>query len=134
MRFGEITKAKGKNFIVSKMSGILGLAYDSISVDRLPTWLTSSSLKDKSFSFYLHANPEKSFMVIPGTDSENFTTIQTHEVVEKTYWALQFTSMTGADGKAIDTSAFKAVIDTGTSLMVGPEALVNQLIDGINVE
>jgi hypothetical protein len=64
------------------MSGILGLAYDSISVDGLPTWLTSSSLKDKSFSFYLHSNPDESYMVIPGMDSEGYETIEKHPVVE----------------------------------------------------
>jgi len=82
MGFGEITSAKGTSFLVSQMSGILGLAYDSISVDKLPTWLSSSTLKDKSFSFYLHTNPDASYMVIPGMDHEGYETIESHPVVE----------------------------------------------------
>jgi hypothetical protein len=57
------------------MSGIMGLAYPSISVDKLDTFLDKTALKDKSFSMYLHANPTKSYMVIPGMDTENFEVI-----------------------------------------------------------
>lgn len=57
------------------MSGILGLAYKSISVDGLDTFLDLNDLKDKSFSMYLHANPTKSYMVMPGMDTENFSVI-----------------------------------------------------------
>ena len=82
MSFGEITSVKGMSFYVSQMSGILGLAYNTISVDALPTWLDGAATKDKSFSFYLHSNPDESYMVIPGMDSENYATIDTHKVVE----------------------------------------------------
>lgn len=64
------------------MSGIMGLGYDTIAVDGLKTWMDINSLKDKSFSMYLHSNPDKSYMVIPGMDSKNFETIQKHKVAE----------------------------------------------------
>ena len=88
MSFGEITIANGTSFLVSPMSGILGLAYDTISVNNLPTFFDNSSLEDKSFSFYLHDSDTDSYMVIPGMDSENYEEIQKHSVVEKKYWAL----------------------------------------------
>lgn len=68
MKFGEIEAVSGPSFYASQMSGILGLAYGSISVDALPTFIDSSNLTDKSFSFYLHENPEESYMTIPGYD------------------------------------------------------------------
>ena len=68
MGFGEVTSASGASFIASEMSGILGLAYSFISVDNLPTWMDQAPLTDKSFSFYLHTNPDASYMVIPGWD------------------------------------------------------------------
>jgi hypothetical protein len=71
------------------MSGILGLAYDTISVDHLPTWLSSSTLEDKSFSFNLQNNPEESYMVIPGYESDKFDIIKKHSVIEQKYWALE---------------------------------------------
>lgn len=82
MSFGEVTSASGVSFIASQMSGIIGLAYDTISVNKLPTFFDNSSLDDKSFSFYLHDTDKESYMVIPGMDSENYEEIQKHNVVE----------------------------------------------------
>jgi saccharopepsin len=70
MKFGEITHVSGMAFYVSQLSGILGLAYDTISVNHLPTFLDTSNLEDKSFSFYLNDNPKESFMTMPGYDQE----------------------------------------------------------------
>jgi len=71
MGFGEITSVSGVTFYVSQMDGIIGLAYDTISVNNIPTWLTASSLTDKSFAFYLYSknDTEASYMTIPGHDS-----------------------------------------------------------------
>lgn len=133
MGFGEVTKASGASFIASKMSGILGLAYKSISVDNLDTFIDLSSLTDKSFSFYLHSNPDESYMIIPGMEAEGYTTIDKHTVVEQKYWALQLKTISQGSTD-IDASKYKAVIDTGTSLLVGPKEIVDPLIKGIEVK
>jgi len=66
------------------MSGILGLAYGSISVDSLPTFIDSSDLTDKSFAFYLHNNPDLSYMTIPGYEQSAFNgEMQFHNVAEQ---------------------------------------------------
>lgn len=132
MGFGEVTSASGISFIASQMSGILGLAYSSISVDGLDTFMDLANVSDKSFAFYLKDTSEESYMTIPGMDTDGYDTIETHKVVEQKYWALQFTSI--AQGtKKIDASKYKAVIDSGTSLLVGPKAIVDPLISGIDV-
>jgi hypothetical protein len=132
MGFGEVTSVSGISFDVSSMDGILGLAYDSISVDGLKTFMDNAEVSDKSFSMYLHDTTEESYMVIPGMDSDNWTTIDSHKVVEQKYWALELDSV--AQGtKKIDASKYKAVIDSGTSLLVGPKELVDPLIEGITV-
>jgi len=69
------------------MSGILGLAYDSISVDGLKTFMDLNTLTDKSFSMYLHSNPDKSYMIIPGMD-DKYEVLHKHNVAEEKYWAL----------------------------------------------
>ena len=81
------------------MSGILGLAYGSISVDSLPTFLDSSDLKDKSFTFYLNENPEQSYLNIPGLDFEadNGVRVQFHDVIEERYYSLKLTGMRSGD-------------------------------------
>lgn len=37
-KFGQVTKASGISFAVASMSGILGLAWPAISVNKLPVW------------------------------------------------------------------------------------------------
>jgi len=133
MGFGEVTSVSGISFIASQMSGILGLAYNTISVDNLDTFVDLANIDDKSFAFYLKDTSEESYMTIPGMDTDGYDTIESHKVVEQKYWALQLNTI--AQGtKKIDASKYKAVIDSGTSLLVGPKAIVDPLISGIAVK
>jgi hypothetical protein len=133
MGFGEVQNVSGATFYVSQMDGIIGLGYDTISVNNLPTWLMSTDLEDKSFGFYLHNNPEQSYMTIPGFETEGYTLVNTHNVIEQTYWNLNLVSMTGPNG-TVDTTGYKAAIDSGTSLIIGSSNLINPLIEGIVVD
>lgn len=133
MGFGEVKTVSGATFYVSQLDGILGLAYSSISVDGLPTWLESTTLTDKSFGFYLHNNPEQSYMTIPGFDTTGYTLKGTHNVIEQTYWNLNIVSITGPNG-VIDTTGYKAAIDSGTSLIIGGNEIILPLIEGIVVD
>jgi len=78
------------------MSGILGLAYRSISVNDLPTFVDSAELDTTNFAMYLNLDTEgDSYMTIPGYDEskmngQNWTF---HEVKEEKYYSLGFTSM-----------------------------------------
>ena len=135
MGFGEIQKVKGATFLVSQMDGIIGLGYDQISVDKLPTFIEQTdSLSEKSFSFYMHNNPTDSYMVMPGIDEElGLTELAQHSVVEQTYWNVNFAKMSGPNGD-VDTTGYMAAIDSGTSLIMGPNTLIAPLIEGITVE
>ena len=133
MEFGEVYKVSGVTFYVSPMDGILGLAYDTISVNNLPTWLMSTDLEDKSFGFVLKNNPDQSYMTIPGFETDGFTLKGVHDVIEQTYWNVNIVSMTGPNG-TIETPELKAAIDSGTSLIVGSEQYINPLIEGIVVD
>jgi len=115
------------------MSGILGFGYDTISVDGLPTFMDAAGITDKSFSFYLHSDQDKSYMIVPGMDSENYSTIDTHNVAEQKYWALKLDTVAQGDS-VIDAGDYLAVIDSGTSLLVGPKKIVDPLIAGITVK
>lgn len=133
MGFGEVFKVSGATFYVSQLDGIIGLAYDTISVNNLPTWLMSTNLTDKSFGFYLHNNPTPSYMTIPGFDTTGYTLKGVHNVIEQTYWNLALTSMSGPNG-LINTTGYKAAIDSGTSLIIGGAEIINPLIAGIVVD
>lgn len=132
--FGEVTGVSGVAFLASQMSGILGLAYDTISVDHLPTFVDESDLNDKSFSFVLRNNPEQSYMTMPGYDEELVGNNQFtwHNVIEQRYYSLKLDGLAQGNTK-IPSDGFKAVIDSGTSVIVGPKSIVDPLIAGITV-
>jgi len=132
MTFGEIYKVSGPTFLLSPMDGILGLGYDNISVNNLPTWLMSTDLDDKSFGFYLFNNPEESYMTIPGFDTEGYTLKGKHNVIEQSYWNLNLVSITGPNG-TMETPGIKAAIDSGTSIIVGSSTIIDPIIKGIEV-
>ena len=134
MGFGEILHAKGIAFYASQMSGILGLAYNTISVNGLDTFVDLSNLQDKSFSFYLNLDTDKSYMTIPGYDEQAMGNqqFQFHDVVEQKYFSLNLTGLRQGSTE-IASNGYKAVIDSGTSVLVGPKKLVDQLNKGISV-
>ena len=133
MGFGEVKTVSGVSFYVSQLDGIIGLAYDTISVNNLPTWLMSTDLEDKSFGFFLHNNPELSYMTIPGFETTGYSLKGVHNVIEQTYWNLNLVSMTGPNG-VIDTTGYRAAIDSGTSLIIGTADIIDPLIAGIVVD
>ncbi len=126
--FAEITDASGLGgaFLVGHFDGILGLAWQSISVDNIPT-VFSNLVKqglDPVFAFFLsNGDGTKGELMFGGYNPNHFTgPISWIPLSQETYWEVQLTSLT-LGGKSI-TTATKAVLDTGTSLMVGPSAEV----------
>jgi len=134
MGFGEMNKVSGATFYVSQMDGIVGLGYDTISVDKLPTFVTTADIDDKSFAFYLKSNPEASIMTIPGKLDTGYTLAGKHDVAEKSYWNVNLTSMQQKGGEPVTQTGLMAAIDSGTSLIVGSKDVIDPLIAGIEVE
>lgn len=132
-KFGEIISVSGEVFSTSHISGSIGLAYQADSVDKLPTFMDGSNLEDKSFSFYLSQDADKSYITIPGRDtSRNWGKLNTHKVVEEKYWALQLSNVKNGN-KTIDATKYKAIIDSGASVIVGAKAIVDPLIKDLSV-
>ena len=129
---GEVTSASGLAFIVGHLDGILGLAYQSISVDNLPVFIDSSDTTDHSFSFFMSHVDEDSYMVLPGTDSSLYTgSLKYHSVIEQKYWSLSLTDLKVGSQSIEGASDYKGVIDSGTSLIVGSTDIVQPMIDMI---
>lgn len=63
MKFAEITKADKGIFLDSTdlPGGVLGLGFGT-AVNNIKTFIDSTSSTDKSFSIYLHNNPDESYM------------------------------------------------------------------------
>lgn len=63
-------------------------------------------------------------MVVPGYDDTLMNDIKYHDVVEKGYWSLNLSGMKRGN-EEFDVGNTLAVIDSGTSLIVGNQDLVN---------
>lgn len=133
MEFGEVQTVQGITFDVSLLDGIVGLGYSTISTDSLPTYVESMDSSDKSFGFFMKNAPEESYMTFPGMETEGITLVATHEVQERSYWNLNFVSMEGPNGVIALSERTYAAIDSGTSLIMGSNSVIDPLIEGITV-
>mmetsp|Transcript_34718 Transcript_34718/g.53277 ORF Transcript_34718/g.53277 Transcript_34718/m.53277 type:complete len:371 (-) Transcript_34718:66-1178(-) len=134
MKFGEITKVRHRMFKDKKATGVLGLGYDALSVDGLQSFMDLAQVDDRSFSIYLHQDEDKSYFVVPGMDTANWGVIDTHNVAEEKYWALNVDYVKQSTGKPILAYKNKIVLDSSTSLIAGPEAIMNPLMSGIDIK
>ncbi|CAI2372525.1 unnamed protein product [Moneuplotes crassus] len=128
-RFGEVTSVKGISFIMGHLDGILGLAFNTISTDNFPVFFEAADLEDRSFSFKLGHTDEESFLVAPGVDEDLFTgELQYHNVIEEKYWSLNMTDIKVGGNSIEGAEGYKGVIDSGTSLIVGDQKLIDPIL------
>ncbi|XP_011385895.1 cathepsin D-like [Pteropus vampyrus] len=133
--FGEATKQPGITFIAAKFDGILGMAYPRISVNNvLPVFdnLMQQKLVDKNiFSFYLNRDPNaqpEGELMLSGTDSKYYTGPLSYlNVTRKAYWQVHMEQVDVGNSLTLCKAGCEAIVDTGTSLVVGPVEEVRAL-------
>lgn len=132
--FAEATSEPGLAFAFGKFDGILGLAYDSISVDKVvpPVYnaIHNGLLDEPKFSFYL-GNADKSTdggeATFGGIDSSKYEgNITWLPVRRKAYWEVKFEGI-GLGNEYAILDGHGAAIDTGTSLIALPSGLAEIL-------
>jgi len=131
-------------FTGSPFDGILGLAYQSISADNVPTWFDNAVAQngiDSVFSFYLDSTSgsNSSVLTLGGYDTDYFTgSISYHEL----YLDLGDYYMITFNGCKVGTtnintncgiSGCRTIVDSGTSYIVGPQAAISQILSILNV-
>lgn len=129
--FAEATSEPGLAFAFGKFDGILGLAYDTISVNHIvpPIYnAINQGLLDKpQFGFYL-GNTEKDendggLATFGGYDASLFQGKVTWlPVRRKAYWEVAFEGI-GLGDEYAELQKTGAAIDTGTSLITLPSSL-----------
>jgi hypothetical protein len=129
--FAQITDASGLGLAYSlgKFDGILGMAWDRISVDDIPPVfqdMVKQGLVDEPvFSFAL-GNNTAGELLLGGVDSSKYTgDLFYQDLSSETYWAITFGGL-DVNGQSV-SSVTKAILDTGTSLLAGPTADVKAL-------
>lgn len=126
VEFALITDVAGLGpaFSIGKFDGILGLAFETISVDHLPPvfvdMVKQGVVEAPVFGVYLSdATGTPGELTLGGTDSSHYTgSLNWVPLSSETYWEVALTSMT-ISGSSV-TKVTKAVLDTGTSLLAGP--------------
>lgn len=130
--FAEATEEPGLAFAFGKFDGILGLGYDTISVNKIvpPFYnLIDQKLIDEPvFSFYLSKDGEGSEVVFGGSDKDHYTgKITNIPIRRKAYWEVDLDAIT-VDGESAAYDDAGIILDTGTSLI----ALETDLAEMLN--
>jgi hypothetical protein len=128
--FAEVTNAAGLGaaYKLGKFDGILGMAFDVLSVNKVPTPfdnLVSQGLIDTAqFAFYLgDSRTDKGELVLGGTDPAHYSgDITWVNLLAATYWEITLNGMS-VDGTSY-TSGTKAIVDSGTSILTAPSDVV----------
>lgn len=118
-----------------KFDGILGLAWSSISVDKIPTvfdtLVNQGKITNPIFAFYLsNSDGTPGELTIGDINHKHFNGELTYvPLISETYWEAKLDRMS-ANGKSISKSN-KAVLDSGTSLLAGPTNEVKAFAESI---
>ncbi|KAG6015720.1 saccharopepsin [Claviceps lovelessii] len=129
--FAEATQEPGLAFAFGRFDGILGLGYDTISVNHIvpPFYnMIDQKLLDKPvFAFYLGSSDEGSVATFGGIDESHYTgKIEYIPLRRKAYWEVDIDSIAFGDEVA-ELEGTGAILDTGTSLNVLPSSLADLL-------
>jgi len=124
--FAQMTQLNGISFIAAHFDGILGMAFQNISADFTPTVfqnMVAQGLVSPSFSFFLTEQAESSgsTLVLGGINPQfNSTPFNYVPLINDTYWIIEMQGI-GLGNKTYDKQNMMAIVDSGTSLIVGPE-------------
>lgn len=130
--FGEATTEPGLAFAFGKFDGILGLAYDTISVNKIvpPFYkMVEQNLLDENlFAFYLGENDsEGGEATFGGVDTDKFEDPIVYAPVRRRgYWEVALNKV-GFGDEELELPRTGAAIDTGTSLIAMPSAVAEIL-------
>jgi len=136
--FAEATNVPGLSFALGKFDGIMGMGWPTISVDAvvppIQNMISEKVIANGLFSFYLPSSTFKSGELdIGAIDKTHYTgELFYHPVSKKGYWQIDITDIT-MSGKSV-TAVKTAIIDTGTSLLVGPKSEVRKITTSIGAK
>lgn len=132
--FAEATSEPGLAFAFGRFDGILGLGYDTISVNKIVppfyNMINQGLLDHRVFAFYLGntaTDGDESEAVFGGIDEDHYTgKITKLPLRRKAYWEVDLDAITfGKDTAELDKTG--VILDTGTSLIALPSTLAELL-------
>mmetsp|Transcript_1077 Transcript_1077/g.2588 ORF Transcript_1077/g.2588 Transcript_1077/m.2588 type:complete len:383 (-) Transcript_1077:101-1249(-) len=134
--FAEALKEPGLAFVMAKFDGILGMGFPTISVNGIPpvfnNMIDQGLINKKTFSFWLNRNAAETDggeLVFGDVDSKHYTG-DFHDVPlsKDGYWQIKMDGVDfGSETGAYCKGGCQAIADTGTSLLAGPKAEVDEI-------
>jgi saccharopepsin len=129
--FAEATSEPGLAFAFGRFDGILGLGYDTISVNHIvpPFYkmMEQKLIDEPVFAFYLADTNGESEVVFGGVDKDHYKgKITTIPLRRKAYWEVDFDAISYGEDTA-DLENTGVILDTGTSLIALPSQLAEML-------
>lgn len=130
--FGEATSEPGLAFAFGRFDGILGLGYDTISVNGIvpPFYemINQKLIDEPVFAFYLGDTADKeneSEAIFGGINKDHYKGDLTYlPLRRKAYWEVDLDAIT-FDGETAEFEGTGAILDTGTSLITLPSTLAD---------
>lgn len=142
-RFAEIQDAGGLGlaYLLGKFDGILGLGFTSISIDNTITVFENAMkqnvVEQPIFAFYLGDNAPGE-LTFGGYDSSKFEgELVTVPLESATYWEIALDSISAGSYSSTpneDGSVTTGIVDSGTSLLVGPKRHVAKLAAAVGAK
>lgn len=133
--FAEATSEPGLAFAFGRFDGIMGLGYDTISVNKIVppfyNMIDQGLIDEKVFAFYLsdtnNGEGDASEATFGGIDKNHYTGKMTKiPLRRKAYWEVDLDAITfGKDTAELDNTG--VILDTGTSLIALPTTLAELL-------
>jgi saccharopepsin len=133
--FAEATEEPGLAFAFGRFDGIMGLGYDTISVNKIVppfySMVDQGLLDEPVVSFYLsdtaNGDNDASEAMFGGVNKDHYTGKMTKiPLRRKAYWEVDLDAITFGDATAeLDNTG--VILDTGTSLIALPSTLAELL-------
>ncbi|EDN97293.1 hypothetical protein SS1G_11818 [Sclerotinia sclerotiorum 1980 UF-70] len=132
--FAEATEEPGLAFAFGRFDGILGLGYDTISVNQIVppfyNMINQGLLDEPVFAFYLGDSKDEgdeSEAIFGGVNKDHYEgKITEIPLRRKAYWEVDLDAISFGDAKA-DLDNTGVILDTGTSLIAVPSTLAELL-------
>ncbi|XVF41098.1 hypothetical protein PTKIN_Ptkin01aG0253000 [Pterospermum kingtungense] len=126
----------------ASFDGILGLGFQDISVGNVaPIWysmMQQSLVAERVFSFWFNKDPSASEggeIVFGGVDQKHFKGHHTYfPVTRKGYWQIELADFLIADQSTGFCTNCTALVDSGTSFVAGPSAVVTKINDAVGAK
>ncbi|KAJ8345743.1 hypothetical protein SKAU_G00299360 [Synaphobranchus kaupii] len=127
-QFGEAITQPGIVFAVARFDGVLGMGYPTISVAAVrpvfDTAMAAKLLPQNIFSFFINRDPTAALggeLVLGGADEQHYVgALHYVNVTRKAYWQIGMDRVSVGNQLTLCKGGCQAIVDTGTSLIIGP--------------